>query len=255
MRPNKKESNLKKRLKKNELNKKQKKAYFITILSIVIILLLFVLVFIFNKAKIIRVEIRGLNRLNAIDVINESGLSQYNNHSVIMLPYDKIKKEVEKNPILKVINIKTSLPDTLIIEVEERGTLFLLEYKGRIYEITDEGYVIFKSSIENYDVPYVTGLNIDPENNTVKDEYTKYITDVLYHLKIKDINVYNSISEMNAFGKDLIIYPRVYPVKVKVEKYIKTDKFIELAAILKTLQTQNKYVSEIDFRFKEAIIR
>lgn len=254
MHPNK-ESKLKKRLRKNELTEKQKKALKVLFLVLAIVVFIIGIVFIFNKAKVLRVEMTGLQTISAIDVIKTSGISKYNNYSLIFLPYKDIKESIEKNPLLKVTGMKPSFPDLLVINVEERGTLFLLEHKGRIYEITDDGYIIFKSAINNYDVPYLTGFNIDTNNITVEDEYTKYILNTLKELKDKDFNVYNSISEINAFGKDLIVYPRAYPVKVILEKYVKADKFIELAAILKTMQNQNKYVSEIDFRFKEAIIR
>ena len=142
----------------------------------------------------------------------------------------------------------------LIINVSERDNLFLLESNTGIYEITDEGYIIKNESIYNYDVPYVTGLNINPTNKKIENEYSKYLSSVIYELKTNYNEIYNLISEINAFGNDLILYPRGYQVQVILEKYVKAEKFVDLTAILKTIQNQGTQTHRIDFRFKEAII-
>jgi cell division protein len=72
-------------------------------------------------------------------------------------------------------------------------------------------------------------------------------------VKKNNKDIYNIISEINAFGKDLILYPRGYPVQIILEKYIKASKFVELAGILKTVQGQASKTYRIDFRFNEAI--
>ena len=247
------ESKLRKKLRKNKMSKKQKeilKKMFISLLGLIFIC---VLIIIINKAKVLRVELRGLNFLNPIDIIEEAELSKYNKKSFFNIPKKEIKREIERNIRLEVENIKLSYPDLLIINLKERETLFLLESDKGIYEITDEGYIIKNDIIYNYDVPYITGLIVNPTNTKIENEYTQYLASVIYEVKKNNKDIYNIISEINAFGKDLILYPRGYPVQIILEKYVKASKFVELAGILKAVQGQASKTYRIDFRFNEAI--
>lgn len=249
-----KESRLKRKLKKNKLTDKQKAIIKRLIVVFILIIIILVSILIVNKARILRVEIRGLKRLNAMDIMEEADLSKYNNTSLFNIPKNDITSDIEKNVRIKVENIKAAFPDLLIINVEERDTLFLLESIRGIYEITDDGYIIKNENIYNYDVPYITGLSITQNSDKVEDEYAKYLASVIYELKKDHNEIYNLISEINAYGDDLILYPRGYQVQVILEKYVKSEKFVDLAAILKTVQYQSNQTKRIDFRFKEAII-
>ena len=233
----------------NNRRKLIKKTLFCTI----VILFVFFSIYSINRARILRVEIVGLKYLNPIDVINYSSLSDFNNISLFRIPKKEIISRIEKNLRLKVDSIKISFPDVLVIKVTERDTLYLLESQYGIYEITDEGYMLKENVIYNYNVPYITGLTINPTNLKVGNEYTRYLTTVLSNVKYKNIDVYNVLSEINAYGNDLIVYTRGYPVQVILEKYVKAEKFVELAGILRTINQQATKTYRIDFRFDEAI--
>ncbi|WP_295155010.1 FtsQ-type POTRA domain-containing protein [uncultured Brachyspira sp.] len=249
-----KENKLRKKLKKNKLTGKQKSIIKRIIIFFVFIIIILSFAVIINKARILRVEIRGLEKLNPIDIMEEADLSKYNNVSIFNIPKEEIKKDIENNPRLKLSSIKISFPDLLIINILERDTLFLLEANSGIYEITDDGYIIKNDFIYDYDVPYITGLNINHSNAVLENDYSKYLLSVIYDVKINHNDIYNLISEINAYGDDLILYPRGYQVQVILEKYVKAEKFVDLTAILKTLQYQENQIHRIDFRFKEAIV-
>lgn len=248
------ESKLRKKLQKNKLNQKQKKLIKKIVLYFLLIIFIVGIIFVFNKAKVLRVEIRGLKLIAPITIIEEANLSDYNNKSLFLIPKKEIKQRIEKNIRLQVESIKISFPDLLIVNIKERETLFLAESKNGIYEITDDGYIIRNSSIYNYDVPYITGLTITSTNEKIENDYTKYLRSVLYELKTNNYDIYNLISEINAFGKDLILYPRGYQVQVILDKYVTANKFVDLVAILKTVHDQATLTYRIDFRFNEAII-
>ena len=63
------ESKLRKKLQKNKLNQKQKKLIKKIVLYFLLIIFICGIVFIFNKAKVLRVEIRGLKLIAPITVI------------------------------------------------------------------------------------------------------------------------------------------------------------------------------------------
>ncbi len=248
-------ANKKRKYIKSIKSSKKSKKWLIVIIISVVLLTCISFIILLRSSALLRVEVRGLNRLNAVDIINQSGVSVYNNKNLFFLPKDGIQSNIERNKLIKVLDIKIAIPDLLIIEVEERDTIALLEHEGRIYEVVNENYLIINNLVVNYNVPYITGLKIETGKETIENEYTKYIIDLLNKLKKDNKDVYDTISEINGFGDDLIIYPRIYRTKVLVEKYVKEEKIIELAAILKALQERDEYVSEIDFRFNEAIIR
>ena len=85
------ESKLRKKLRKNKMSKKQKeilKKMFISLFGLIIICISVVLI---SKAKVLRVELRGLNFLNPIDIIEEAELSKYNKKSFFNIPKKEIK--------------------------------------------------------------------------------------------------------------------------------------------------------------------
>ena len=70
-----KENKLRKKLNKNKLSDRQKNIIKRTAVIFILIIIIAASIFVINKARILRVEIRGLNKLNAIDIMEESNLS------------------------------------------------------------------------------------------------------------------------------------------------------------------------------------
>jgi len=68
------ESKLRKKLKKNKMSKRQKYIIKKTIICLSILIFLCVSVILINKARVLRVEIRGLNNLSPMRVIEEANL-------------------------------------------------------------------------------------------------------------------------------------------------------------------------------------
>ena len=127
------ESKLRKKLQKNKLNQKQKKLIKKTVLYFLLIIFIIGVGFVFNKAKVLRVEIRGLKLIAPITVIENSNLSDYNNKSLFFIPKKEIKQRIEKNIRLQVESIKVSFPDLLIINIKERETISSRQ-KDKIHE-------------------------------------------------------------------------------------------------------------------------
>ena len=97
-----KENKLRKKLNKNKLSDRQKNIIKRTAVIFILIIIIAASITVINKARILRVEIRGLNKLNAIDIMEESNLSKYNNTSLFNIPKKEITKDIEDNPRVKV---------------------------------------------------------------------------------------------------------------------------------------------------------
>lgn len=228
------------------------------IIQISVVIFVFILIFFsFYIGKdffiLKNVEIKGNDRVDAYDILALSGLTDKEN--LFFISKNKIRDNVEKNILLKVANISLKLPHTVSITVEERKAIALLDQKGRIYEITGEGYILREKDIFSYDLPYLTGFEIDPKLKNVQDDYTKHIITTLENLRKNERYAYDILSEINGRGKDIVIYPRGYNVTILTEKYVSEKKLSHLAAILQALKEQDKKASKIDFRFSEAVIQ
>lgn len=231
------------------------KRFFVLILILVVVIIISASFLLVKNTKLNKIEYIGLKRLNALDIEYVANLVKYNKKSIYGVSAKKIREDVERHNLVRVKSIERHFPDTIIINIEEKPIIALLEHGGKIYEVTDDLILIRMVRVFSYDVPYLTGLSIDTNKSIIDDEYTKYLINTLTFLRTNDNNIYNMISEINAFDKDLVLYPRAYKTKVILEKNIKAEKLEKLSAILKTLQDTGKRASIIDFRFKDAILK
>lgn len=235
------------------LSPKVKKIIKIATVVFVFILIFFSFYIVKDFFILKNVEIKGNERVDAYDILALSELTDKEN--LFFISKNKIRDNVEKNILLKVANISFKLPNTVSITVEERKAIALLDRKGRIYEITGEGYILREKDIFSYDLPYLTGFEIDPKLKNVQDDYTKHIITTLENLRKNERYAYDILSEINGSGKDIVIYPRGYNVTILTEKYVSEKKLSHVAAILQALKEQDKKASKIDFRFSEAVIQ
>ncbi len=192
---NNKEKVVKKELRKYEKQIKRRLTYF-RVFLIFSILIIVSFVVLFRSSKFLRVEINGLNRLSAIDIINNSSIRDFNNKNLFLVPLDKIALEVEKNPMLEVISVERKIPDLILINIKEKDTVALLEYNNNIYEIAYDGTILKQLDAFNYDLPYLTGFNIGDNPYIITDEYTKYTIEMLNSLKDENKEAYDLISEI-----------------------------------------------------------
>ncbi len=223
------------------------------IILIIIFITIIIISFYMDIFALRRVEVNGINRSTGVDVISIAAIPK--NKNIFFISKESVKNNIEKNPLFIVKDILLKPPDMLSITIEEREAIALLEYQGGLVEITADKYILKESSIYNYNLPYLTGFNIDLKIDTVEDHHTKYIAQILGDLYKNNINVFNIISEIDGSGIDLIIYTRGYNIKVITEKYVAKNKFIKLASILTLLKNSDGDVMEIDMRFDEAIIK
>ncbi len=78
-----------------------------------------------DKLTVREIEIEGNIKVNYLEVVHLSGIEYMSN--IFSINTDKVKENIEQNPNLKVINIKRKLPDTIIIEVEEREAIAIIK--------------------------------------------------------------------------------------------------------------------------------
>lgn len=68
--------------------------------------------------------------------------SNYVGSNLIFLNTEKVKEEIEKNPYLYVESIEKSFPNQLKVVVKDRKDVYLLDYQGKKYFLSENGLVL-----------------------------------------------------------------------------------------------------------------
>lgn len=96
--------------------------------------------------------------------------------SIFLVDRIKVKAAVEKDPYLVYDKVTYSLPDKVVIHVEERKPKYYIKHINNYLYMTYDGIVInSQKEILNENVPLVTGLNVNSftirEKLSVSDDY------------------------------------------------------------------------------------
>lgn len=151
------------------------------------------------------VVVRGCREVTEQEVIAVASLSPGQNLFSISLK--KIAHRIERNPWIKEVRVGRELPDRLIMEIEERIPLALVERNNR-FKIVDQDGVLFKDlgRKDNFDLPILTGCNNDERIQS--DLFKKTLALLMYFSDAKQgVIAYDNISELNLdeiFGLSLI---------------------------------------------------
>ena len=123
-------------MKKSILNRRRKKIYFPTILTLLFFLITVIYILFFYDQKIIKqfnsiienysdkyqyslsvVNINGLNNINEDEILNL--IKPYKDSSIFLIPIKKIAKKISQNNWVKSINIQSNYKDTIEINIDE----------------------------------------------------------------------------------------------------------------------------------------
>ena len=123
-------------MKKSILNRRRKKIYFPTILTLLFFLITVIYILFFYDQKIIKqfnsiienysdkyqyslsvVNINGLNNINEDEILNL--IKPYKGSSIFLIPIKKIANKISQNNWVKSINIQSNYKDTIEINIDE----------------------------------------------------------------------------------------------------------------------------------------
>jgi cell division protein FtsQ len=83
------------------------------------------------------IEIEGIENVNYLEVIHLSGIEYSSN--IFTIDTDEVAKNIEQNPVLKVIDIKKKLPSTITITIEERAPVAVIK--------SDDKYIVINHDL------------------------------------------------------------------------------------------------------------
>ncbi len=145
---------------------KHKKVFYILTVSLYVVVLLLCLSFLFS-VKEVKCNYSMVTVSERYQTVNEK-LSKYESKNLLFVSTSKIKKELQKDPYVKVKSIKKDFPNKIVVEIEERREMFVIETDTQKF-ILDENYFVLKK----------VDKSTQSENITLKLNYSAFNADQL----------------------------------------------------------------------------
>jgi len=200
-------------------------------LSIIIIIFIGILFFLFMGRSFFLVKHIEIKKDFNIDKNKLlSFLKIYPLRSIWEYNIEKMNNELSKHIYLKEYKINRKYPDTLVINMKIRKPIAkIVGSNGKIYYIDEQG-IVFKEADNN--ILNIPLLIFNIRNNIkygvrIKGKYKEIIA-LLTHLKLKQLDLYNSLSQIELYenklnGVDYILYFKTMSQKVYLKNKINVD--------------------------------
>ncbi len=109
-----------------------------------------------------KIDVKGNKNISKSDILNVVNIKIGSN--IFHLNLRQTSQNLNLLPAIKNVTILRKLPDTVIINVEERKYFAVIPYKN-CFKIIDNEFIIIKNAnkISSIDVPLITGINM-PDN-------------------------------------------------------------------------------------------
>ncbi|MBO4594645.1 MAG: FtsQ-type POTRA domain-containing protein, partial [Clostridia bacterium] len=91
----------------------------------------------------------------------QNKLDGYKGKNLIFFNAEEIKTELEKDPAVEVISIRKEFPNVLWVSVKERIESFRISQGGETLVLSEEGYVLKKSSVDDYSADKLFDLTLN----------------------------------------------------------------------------------------------
>ncbi len=112
--------------------------------------------------RIENIDVSGIERYRADEVRTASGMEQGDN-LIFFNKFSAISRIFEALPYVEEVKMRRSLPDTLVIEVQETYAAAFVEQGGEYWLLSPKAKLLEKTSLRSEDVIEVRGLELsDP---------------------------------------------------------------------------------------------
>ena len=117
-----------------------------------------------------KINVIGNNRVGVQTIINESEIAVGDN--IFLIDKNKAISNIKNETYIKSIKITRILPDTIVIEVQERETELAIDLNGNFVYIDGQGYVL-EHSTERLNIPFIKGVDTKEEDMKVGNKLSK----------------------------------------------------------------------------------
>ena len=129
--------------------------------SVFFVLLVMVAVFILFQSPVFEVRqivVKGTTispeTIKSVTDINSG-------QNIFKLDLKSAEKKAHLLPLVKAVSITRKLPATIVIDVEERKAIGVMQITDGFAQVDDEGVCLRKADITRAEIPVITGVNLD----------------------------------------------------------------------------------------------
>lgn len=162
-----------------QLRKKKANRRLTVLLSLFFVLIASVLYFLSPLSHIRDIQVSGNRYISSGEVVKLSGLS--NDNSIWKIDKKETEKKIKMNPEIEHVEIRTKIPNSVIITIKERNRIAYIAKEGRFLPILENGEIldpIKKGDIPVY-APVLVGFSKGKELNQLLGELEQLPQEIL----------------------------------------------------------------------------
>lgn len=189
----------------------------------------------------------GNNEIKEEKILSDLNISD--NKNIFMYSIKDMKEKLLKNPYIKSVDIKRKLPNTFIVEIEEKIVSAVITNDESKFYIDKYGEIVEKTEKNDTNV-LVIKAQYDIIKGNINYEKLEYSEKIPYIIEcIYNENLQNKINFIDLKEKDTI----KIITKDDLEIFLSSDNNISynismISSILVDLQSQNKKSGTLDLR-------
>jgi len=159
----------------------------------------------------------------------------------------QVKQNISLHPMVKNVELKRQLPDTLVITVEERQPVILIPSEKGFLEFDESGVFLRKiSTISQVSLPVLTGVKIDQDISPGQVLVNENLAKALEFVSNVPKEQRNLLMEIEIKDGQYIVYtPQGIQVRFGNQEDL-PQKIAILEEIIKSGELENKIVDYID---------
>jgi cell division protein FtsQ len=201
------------------------------------------------------IDVQGLKWLQEKEILDLVSLEFSRN--IFNINLEEARERIEIHPRIKTATLRRRAPNRIIILVEERQPIALINRDGGFLGI-DEDYVPFLliEPPAAVDLPFITG--VDPSAIVMGREsdsiMLKRALDILKTILLLKGSLFNQLSEIRIEGNEITLYTTADAAQVLIGKEDFQDQLLKLQGVFIHLDKETRSAEYIDLRFKDKVI-
>lgn len=196
------------------------------------------------------IEVHGEKRMTAREIISLSGIKEGDN--IFAIDLKAVSEKLSRQPWIRFAEVDRSLPDSIVIHVEERHPIALARIGDMLFLVDTDG-TCFKSfsESEGFCAPVITGVDTDAGPDKIAGKIpspvnTARMADALEIINMSQKGVralgYNNISQIDFPNEQTVV---IYTADRAVPFYINREglkkQFYRAEKILFQLYNSGQY--------------
>jgi len=193
-----------------------------------------------------RIVFSGNEHLSDEELRNLAGLKT--NENLFVLSGRKISAKMMESPWLRSVSVRKELPDGLHILVEEAAPFALLDMKGRLFIVDDQGKML--EELKDNQIPFLPIISADPFSK--KEAFSEAVS-LVKAVKETGLLAGKDHIEILASKKDEMVM-NIDGVVIKIGAGDYEEKLGRLMELEEEIKKRQIPVDYIDLRFSNRVI-